>query len=125
MNITPSDAIKEVFPTFIQQEYPDEIILLDIHSYNELAQASRNSNTDKLTDAVGFGDLTTMMSDVAAFIFLLLAEKIISDGYEVTKDLMFQYLKEHEQRIRELVDKGRPISKFDELLAKIYNFLSK
>lgn len=124
-----NDIETTVFPileSFIKEECPEELMVLEIYGtkLGELAKLSRRPQ-NKLDDAMGFGEIVGMMSDVVTFILLIIAQKILEDSCEATKTNIREYLKKHEARIRELVNQGRPVPNLDKIIDKLYQSLSR
>lgn len=117
--------IFEIYKDFINKEVPDESIILSTFNMEEISELGVNK-PNKINDAMGFGGGVEIISNIAAFIFLVIAQKIVETGANVAKDSILNILVENREKIIAIL-KRRYGDRHDiaQIIDKIISFLQK
>ena len=115
--------IENLFKEFIIINASDELEIIETYNFNldEIAEIDRGTESE-IDDSLGFGESITLLSNVSAFIFFIIAEKVVERGIEVSKAKLLEVLLENKEKIVKL-SKERYDIDVESVVSKIIYFL--
>lgn len=113
----------EIFKEFIEKNYPSEQSIA-IHFNYDIQEISEinSSPSSKVDDSLGFGEDFSLLSNVAAFIFLVASQKLVELGIELSRDKLLKVILDNKDKLIKLAEE-RYDADIEEVLSKIINFL--
>lgn len=116
--------IENLFKEFITINASNEIELIEMYDINldEIAEINRGTQSE-IDDSLGFGESITLLSSVSAFIFFIIAEKVVERGVEVSRAKLLEVLLENKEKIVKLSKERYPDVDVENIISKIIFFL--
>lgn len=113
----------KIFRDFIEKNYPDEEEIIKQFNYDikEISNIN-NLSSSKIDDSLGFGENFSIISGLAAFIFLVASQKVVELGIELSRDKLLKIILENREKIIK-ISKERYDTDVEAILSKIISFL--
>lgn len=115
--------IDKIYRSFIEHSAAHEVKILSFLNMKEISELG-TSKPDKTNEVMGFGDGIEIISNLAAFVFLIAAQKIVEAGFSITKNSILNFIIEHREEIIAMLKRRyRDKADFEKILDKIIFFL--
>ena len=91
-------TIEEILCSLVRKNYPNEYEIFSVYSNSMIKKYKKQTKYLTASDKTEFGVTEILVSEILVAILVTICSEIIKDGYKVTKQKIFEYLKSKKEQ---------------------------